>query len=416
MKKGFKSLLRSDVSKVWNPFLQKVLIISATLALALNASAGSLEQAKRLHDRITGVPASANQLQQMQALIDAGDSIGAAMLAMEHRGFYDVTLKNWVTPWTNEAQDAFAPLNDYTATVIGMVRDDIDFREVLSGDYLYTGNVSGLPSYSTTDNNHYEQLESSGASLKDVLEQQSQATLLGLPQSATAGVMTTRQGAKAFFSAGTNRAMFRFTMMNYMCRDLEQVKDFGLPTDRIRQDVSRSPGGDSRIFLNRCVGCHTGMDPMAQAFAYYEYEYDMDNDPDGDSGRLVYNAEGMTDPDTGTRVQGKYHINATNFPTGYVTPDDGWENYWRMGNNRALGWSEELPGKGNGAKSLGQEFANSEVFASCQVEKVFKNMCLRAPVDASDRNQIGAMVTSFKASGYNIKQVFAESAVFCMGE
>ncbi len=383
---------------------------------SVTAHAGSLEQAKRLHDRITGVPANASQLAQMQALIDSGDAVGAAMLAIEHPAFYDVTIKNWVTPWTNEAQDPFAALNDYTATVIGMVRDDVDFREVLSGDYLYTGNVTGIPSYSTSNNAHYEQLETSGASLKDVLTQQSQTQLLGLPADATAGVMTTRQGAKAYFSAGTNRAMFRFTMMNYMCRDLEQVKDFSLPADRIRQDVSRSPGGDSRIFLNRCVGCHSGMDPMAQAFAYYEYEYDMDSDPEGDNGRLVYNAEGQIDPETGTRVQAKNHINSTNFPTGYVTPDDGWENYWRMGDNRALGWSSELPGKGNGAKSLGQEFANSAVFASCQVEKVFKAMCLRNPVDSNDRNQIQAMVGSFQASGYNIKQVFAESAVYCMGE
>lgn len=384
--------------------------------LVTSVSAGSLEQAKRLHDRITGVPANASQLAQMQALIDSGDAIGAAMLAIEHPAFYNVTLKNWITPWTNEAQDPFAPLNDYTATVIGMIRDDVDFREVLSGDYLYTGNVNGLPGYSTTGNAHYEQLEASGASLKDVLTQQSQTQLLGLPADATAGVMTTRQGAKAYFSAGTNRAMFRFTMMNYMCRDLEQVKDFSLPTDRIRQDVSRSPGGDSRIFLNRCVGCHSGMDPMAQAFAYYEYEYDMDTDPEGDNGRLVYNAAGQIDPETGTRVQAKYHINSTNFPTGYVTPDDGWENYWRMGDNRALGWSDALPGRGNGAKSLGQEFANSAVFANCQVEKVFKAMCLRKPVNSADRNQISAMVTSLQNSGYNIKQVFAESAVYCMGE
>ncbi len=396
--------------------LKSIALTLCLTGLAVTANAGSLEQAKRLHDRVTGVPGNANQLAQIQALIDADNAVGAAMLAMEHPAFYDVTLKNWVTPWTNEAQDPFAALNDYTATVIGMVRDDVDFREVLSGDYLYTGNVTGIASYSTTSNAHYEQLETSGASLKDVLTQQSQTQLLGLPADATAGVMTTRQGAKAYFSAGTNRAMFRFTMMNYMCRDLEQTKDFSLPADRIRQDVSRSPGGDSRIFLNRCVGCHSGMDPMAQAFAYYEYEYDMDADPEGNNGRLVYNAEGQTDAETGSRVQAKYHINSTNFPTGYVTPDDGWENYWRMGDNRALGWSTDLPGKGNGAKSLGQEFANSAVFASCQVEKVFKAMCLRNPVDANDRNQIQAMVGSFQSAGYNIKQVFAESAVYCMGE
>ncbi len=44
--------------------------------------------------------------------------------------------------------------------------------------------------------------------------------LTGIPAAATAGVMTTRGAASAFFINGTNRAMFRFTMMNHLCNDL----------------------------------------------------------------------------------------------------------------------------------------------------------------------------------------------------
>ena len=73
--------------------------------------------------------------------------------------------------------------------------------------------------------------------------------------------MTSRAAAQSFFIAGTNRAMFRFTVLNHMCRDLEEIHDTTRPPDRIRQDVSRSPGGDARLFLNNCVGCHSGMDP-----------------------------------------------------------------------------------------------------------------------------------------------------------
>jgi hypothetical protein len=99
-----------------------------------------------------------------------------------------------------------------------------------------------------------------------------QSSVLGIPAAATAGLLTSRASSEAFFVDGTNRAMFRFTMMNHMCRDMEQVHDTSLPPDRIRQDVSRSPGGDSRIFLNNCIGCHSGMDPFAQAFAYYDFD------------------------------------------------------------------------------------------------------------------------------------------------
>ena len=67
-------------------------------------------------------------------------------------------------------------------------------------------------------------------------------------------------------------------------------------------------------------------------------------------------------------------------------------------------------------KTMGQELAASDAFATCQVQKVFKNVCLRSPVDSADRGQISSMVTSFKGSNYNLKQVFAESAVYCMGD
>ncbi|WP_228263832.1 hypothetical protein [Marinobacter shengliensis] len=99
-----------------------------------------------------------------------------------------------------------------------------------------------------------------------------------------------------------------------------------------------------------------------------------------------------------------------------MTPDDRWDNYWRQGANRRLGWDPSLPGYGNGAKSLGREFAHSNAFAECQVKKVFENVCLRPPSNGADRSQVRSMVTSFANQGYDLKQVFAESAVYCMGE
>ena len=66
--------------------------------------------------------------------------------------------------------------------------------------------------------------------------------------------------------------MLRFTMINYMCNDLNTIMDITRPPDRIRQDPSRSPGGDSRMFLNTCIGCHSGMDALAGAFAYYNFD------------------------------------------------------------------------------------------------------------------------------------------------
>ncbi|MDX1734955.1 MAG: hypothetical protein R3228_11335 [Halioglobus sp.] len=387
-----------------------------------------------MHDRLTGVPPSDAMLGAMEAAISAEGLVAAALYAIDGApgipatgDFYTVTLKNWASPWTNEAQDVFAPLNDYSATVVGIVRDEIDFRQLLSADILYRGNVAGIPPYRMDDNDHYAFLESSGANLGDpaVLVQDLQSSVTSLPAEAVAGVMTSRAAARAFFVDGTNRAMLRFTLLNHLCMDLEQLKDEAAPSDRIRQDVSRSPGGDSLLFLNQCVSCHAGMDPLAQAFAYYDFPYPDEDAAPGleleqrkDLGSLVY---------TPGSVQGKYLINAATFAPGYVTTNDHWTNYWRLGDNSGrIGWRaaagnsgsvdmarDPAYAEGDGAASLGSELADTEAFAQCQVKKAFRAICLRDPLDGTpDAAAVGDLVAQFHA-GRNMKRIFAGVAAHC---
>lgn len=384
------------------------------------------DQAKRIHDRLTGNLPSEAVLAQMSAAIVANENgqgaFNAAMIAInndEDHSFYNVTLKNWSAPWTNREGDVFAPLNDYMATVIGAVRDDRDFRTILYGDYLYRGDAPGLPPYAANNNNHYETLEAGinlngaddganpGYSLKRDLVAETQSQLVpALANGGASGVVTSRAGARAFLIAGTNRAAFRFTMLNHLCLDMEQVHDVTRTPDRIRQDVSRSPGGDSRIFLNNCVGCHSGMDPLAQALAYHNYAFDPENDPTGENGQVEY---------TQGTVQPKYFNNDATFPAGYVTPDDSWSNYWRSGPNTYVGWDAGLPGAGQGASSMFEELANTEAFARCHVRRVFKTMCMREPENTTDQAEIETMVSGFSSDG-DIKSVFAQSAAYCKGE
>ena len=410
-------LLKSNnkTSNHWS--FSVIAVLSLTMA-SQGVVAGAREQAKRMHDRLTGVPPTEAVLNDMASQIST-DPVGAAMKILSPppsdplfdeyrksaRNFYSVTLKNMVTPWTNEAQTVFAPLNDYTATVIGMVRDDIPFNQLLSADIIYVGGdlTPPLPGYSMSNNDLYEQLEYRAIDLSnpDNLVRFRQSDVTDLPSDKTAGIMTTRAAARAFFVDGTNRAMFRFTILNHFCNDLEQIKDNSRSPDRVRQDVSRSPGADSRIYMNACVACHAGMDPLAQAYAYYEWQYTGDEEEDKDQGRLVY-TEGS--------VQPKYLINADTFKYGFVTTDDRWDNYWRKGPNSLLGWDTSLPGSGNGAKSMGRELANSDVFASCQVKKVYRTVCFREPTVS----ELTSTTSNFKA-GYNLKQVFAQAAADCRG-
>ncbi|MEM8660176.1 MAG: hypothetical protein AAGF35_04755 [Pseudomonadota bacterium] len=417
--------------------LKTAVTFSLCLLLSGMSWAGPRDQAKRIHDRLTGVPPTNAMLDAMEdAITSGGGPVQAALYAIDGApsvaatgDFYTVTLKNWVTPWTNEEQDVFAALNDYSATVIGMVRDELDFREILSANVIYRGGIGGIPPYSPSDNQHYEALEASGRSLADpsVLVRDSQTTVTGLPLEGVAGVMSTRAAARAFFVDGTNRAMLRFTLMNHLCMDLEQLKDNSRPVDRIRQDVSRSPGGDSRLFLNGCVSCHAGMDPLAQAFAYYDFPYpdeeafpNLELEARKDLGQIAY---------TPGVVTLKHLINPNNFPTGYVTTNDHWTNYWRLGDNSArVGWrgaagnsgSVDMAvnpafAEGDGAASMGQELANSQAFAYCQVKKAFSAVCLRDPMPtAAESSAVDGFVATFDSS-HNMKQVFAEVAAYCAG-
>ncbi len=377
------------------------LLVSTGVA---NAQMDDVDRARRIHDRLAGVPPDDATLSAMTTFVGNGRADLAADLAMQNPNFYNVVLKNWITPWTNEDMTVYAPLNDYTATVIGMIRDDVPFNLVLSEDMIYTGETNLVaPNYEHTSNDHYRALEDQGIDLSDPanLVQRTQSGLPGsqISSNQAAGVITTRAAAAAFLPAGTNRAMWRFTAINYLCRDMEQLNDITRPGDRIRQDVTRSPGGDSEIFLNTCFGCHAGMDGLSGAYAYFDWD-DVQE-------RMVH---------TPGVVQEKYTTNGNTFPFGYITQDDSWINYWREGPNSLLDW-RGASDRGFGAKSLGAEVASTRAFSVCQVEKVFEKVCFRPPKDQDDRDAIELITDNFEANGvYRMKGVFAEVAEHCMDD
>jgi hypothetical protein len=69
--------------------------------LAAVAQADTRDQAKRIHDRIAGVPPDDATLTLMADDIERGDPLRAALRATEAPEFYGVTLKNFAAPWTN---------------------------------------------------------------------------------------------------------------------------------------------------------------------------------------------------------------------------------------------------------------------------------------------------------------------------
>ena len=386
-----------------NKLAYSLVITLMSVMFAISAvHAGPREQAKRLHDRLAGVPLSSVVLDSMTTKIQNGDTIGAAYEAMENPAFYNATLKDFSTPWTNRDGSVYSDLNDFSATVIGMIRDDVLFTEVLSGNIVYIGSAdaSNNEAYSQTNNNHYEELQQRNVNLGDSnnLIQTQQTSLPGnvLPAEATAGVMTTRGFAESFLVAGTNRAAVRFASVNFLCKDMEDLRDITARPDFIRQDVTRSPCGDSNIFLTDCLTCHAGMDGLAGAFAYYDF--------DEENLQIAY---------TAGSVQPKYLRDSDVFRFGHETTYDGWINYWRSGPNAYLGW--QGTGSGLGAKSLGVELASTRQFAECQVKKTFEKVCYRPPNGAVDHQFVEDVATVFQSNNYSMKRVFADTAAYCMG-
>lgn len=370
------------------------------------AVAGPMEQARTMHLRVASVPPSAAVQSQMAALIQAGDPDAAAMLAMENAAFYNVTMKNFVKPLTNEDEQVMVPLNDMVATIVGIVRDDVSFDQILYGDILYTGSDTlvtnnGYDAYAPDNNNHYEDLEAARVDLSDSnnLVQRVQSAMNGVND--TAGIMTTRAYGAAFLDMGTNRAAVRWAFLNFLCNDMEQLSDVTIPDFHVRRDVDRSPGGSSATYVGTCKGCHAGMDALGGAFAFVDYRNNQ-----------VEETPGTVAP----------KINAiNNFAAGWRTTDNSWLNLWTAGQNARLGWDPNVPSNGTGIRSFGRMLAATDEFARCMSKRVFKQICMRKPVlDSSKTNneitKIQNLANQFENSNYNMKTLVAATASGCMGE
>ena len=363
--------------------------------ISFGALAGPKEDAWKLHNRLTGVPPvktlNSDPLRDMELAIQGGRPEDAAEIAIQNPNFYNIVLKNWIKPWSNREQTSRVELNDYVATVLGIIRDDIPFTEVLSGDILYTVNGAAT-AYSPMNNDHYKNAEDRNLNLMSSLMRQTQSALTGLPANAVSGVITTRAAGDAFFSAGTNRRVNRFNFINYLCRDYEDLHDVNIADFRVRRDVERNPGGDSRTYKTKCVGCHAGQDALGGAYAYYDFV----------GGRLVY---------TPGVVVTKMNHNIY-YKDGFVTTDDSWINTWAQGQNAVLGWRG--PASGNGVKELGQMLTKSKAFSQCMAKKVFQLVCLKEAINTSDVNMVNDLANRFEQNNYNMKDLIINTSVGCI--
>ena len=201
---------------------------------------------------------------------------------------------------------------------------------------------------------------------------------------------------KAFFSAGTNRRMWRFTTMNYLCRDMEHFRTW--PPDGPHPAGREPQPGRRQLGLPQPLHrLPRGMDPMAGAYAYYDWDA---------AGRtVIYTRPGPAQvPD-----------NAEHLPLRLRTTDDCWENYWRSGPISVLGWRgterglrrEESRARGGGEPGLLRVPGREGVRVRLLPRRSGRPKIVTAV--ETDRR-------SLRDAGTSMKRVLAETAVFCMGK
>ena len=377
--------------KSLNMLISVVLImLYANTGLAATALADK-DIAVLLHNRIAGVPPDQTTLVEMISLLKAGKKQEAAALATESAAFYNIKLRNMFSAWSNTGARIDIDLNDMVATMIGMVRDNVPFNEVLSGDYLYTDNDS---TYQADNNSLYFNLQSKDLQSQLVKKKQSDvfAEIKHLPNKAQAGIMSTRAFGEAYFSAGTNRRATAFTLKYFLCHDLNTLHDATISDEKVRSDVSRAPGGDANLFNNRCKGCHSGMDALSGWSAYYDFQQD----------KTVYQQQ----------VQDKINKNFYVYPSGHQPVDDSFVNLWTTGKNASLGWGTNTDG--NGAKDYGNLLAASEAFATCMATHVYQQVCLFTPETDKETALRDDLAQKFRSNDYSMKTLFAATAAACL--
>jgi len=422
----------------------------------------SLIKAKKLFEKMNGVatPIYNPRLKQMATLIDENRLFDAAGYAIEDNtgpdfnnpsdttyynpSFYNITIRDFAAPMSTREESVNTGLNDFIATVIGNVRDNLSAKELVTGNYIYMANPAkaAVPSNMERDivrsNLHYSSLASGGFNLARVLTKAPQKLFNGtsvVDNPDPAGVLTSRTFMGAHAIAGTNRRMIEYTFREFLCIPIEKWAYNQGSDNYIGRDIERLPGGSATKFVQNCRACHARLDPLRGAFAYYTFSNNYTKNTLVSSHTSDFNAnEDMSDsvitglragdpgasviPASGNYVNyvvKKMNHNDQAFNGGYVMYDNSFNNAATDTEGaKYFGWRSSLTGKG--ARDFGMMIAQSEGFSRCMTKRVFKKLCNR-DAQASEDALIQSTATEFETQGYKLKYLFKKIAGFpqCLG-
>lgn len=376
-------------------------------------------RALAIYKRLVGVgtPIDNPILLAMERQLDANNLVGAAQLATTEPGFLNLVVRDFASRMSTRDESINEQFNDFTATVIGVVRDQIDARQLLYGEFFYRGSASApvrqnLSNDILESNDHYSDLANIGNrqwsyDYSSVLERVNQQ-YLRLPDGGTtshpdaAGVLTSRAFMGAHALDGTNRRLVEYTMKQFTCNDMEDWADAKATDMRVGRDIDRFPGGEGGKYQTTCRSCHSVMDGFRGAFARYDFDRNY-----------VKHASVHAGNQMGQRPAGissKMNQNTDTFSAGFETTDESWINNARSpANNQRFGWRGYVE-TGVGVQSFGRAVANSRAFSKCMVKRVYRELCKR-PVSTYETQMIESMANTFESAGYDLKSLFENIAV-----
>lgn len=409
----------------------------------------SMQRAQAIYTRLNGVktPIDNPVIAQMADLMDQNQSFQAADLAAKDPNFFNITVRDMASKMSTREEVISAPLNDFTATVIGATRDGLDARTLLTGNYVYIADPAkaAVPSHPIRDiltsNRHYESLQAGGFDLAKVLMQMpgGQKAYNGtqaVNHPDPAGLLTTRAWMAAHAVAGTNRRLVEYAFREFLCTPIDKWSDSLGPDNFIGRDIDRFPGGSHTKFTNNCRSCHTRMDPLRGAFAYFTFSNNFAkhsflvprlpagiNNEDMQIGMatgLKANDPARTElPALGnvSFVADKMNHNEHVFPGGRVITDNSFQNAAAVDawGKAYFGWRG--PVSGHGVKEFGSMLANSQQFSRCLAKRAFASVCKRE-VQSFDETLIRTVATEFESNGYKLDYLFKRLVVTpnCLGE
>ena len=344
---------------------------------------------RRLYLYLTGAPKPIfdPHFRLAVKLVDAGQALEAAKLIVADPNFLKVRVRAFAIPFVDPAHQPKDTLTDLQALIIGLTRDELDARLLLTGDLRYSGYKSlGLPAVTRGSNDHYAQFDALALDFNRDLERVDKQWE---DFDVAAGALTTRGWAAAYYKAGTNRLAVKFALEQFLCEPIDTWKLAGLPDVFVRRDVDRAQGGNPLSYQNTCRNCHSAMDAMGGAFAKLDFA--------GES--LVFQSSGVVE---------KFNKNSYFYPAGFVTTDDSWVNLLSDHPTVDFGWRGDL--QGAGVASFAKTLAGSKAFSRCMVQRVFASVCGRA-VQTVDAARLEPMSSAFESDGYNLKNLFATVAL-----